>query len=387
MAHNFTIYMTTDCNFRCSYCYEKYENTYHLNENSVIEILDYIFQYGDDEAINLNFMGGEPLLKKELIYKAVDYIKCKYPSRYVKYSITTNGSLLDDNFIFFMKENSFDIRLSFDGDKSTHDLNRTLVSGISCYEKIVENIYKIKRIGLDFTVRMTITQNTIPHMYENICYLHENGFNNIAMIMDIYLSLTDTLKEQFANEINKITDYYIQEYNKGTKIMIDQFDGKLLNFLCDFGNCFSMCDAGITNFKIMPTGDIYPCGFLTNNNQFVIGNIRNGVNIEKSKKIAGSLFNQSNDKCEDCKIRDFCHGMKCGYANYIYTGKINIPSDAKCYCEQKFYESMIRIVNYYLSQSKEQLNHALGQYISYIRENSLQLSEYGMKIESRLKNS
>ena len=148
MAHNFTIYMTTDCNFRCSYCYEKYENTYHLNENSVIEILDYIFQYGDDEAINLNFMGGEPLLKKELIYKAVDYIKCKYPSRYVKYSITTNGSLLDDNFIFFMKENSFDIRLSFDGDKSTHDLNRTLVSGISCYEKIVENIYKIKRIGL-----------------------------------------------------------------------------------------------------------------------------------------------------------------------------------------------------------------------------------------------
>lgn len=387
MAHNFTIYMTTDCNFRCSYCYEKYENTYHLNENSVIEILDYIFQYGDDEAINLNFMGGEPLLKKELIYKAVDYIKCKYPSRCVKYSITTNGSLLDDNFISFMKENSFDIRLSFDGDKSTHDLNRTLVSGISCYEKIVENIYKIKRIGLDFTVRMTITQNTIPHMYENICYLHENGFNNIAMIMDIYLSLTDTLMEQFANEINKITDYYIQEYNKGTKIVIDQFDGKLLNFLCDFGNCFSMCDAGITNFKIMPTGDIYPCGFLTNNNQFVIGNIRNGVNIEKSKKIAGSLFDQSNDKCEDCKIRDFCHGMKCGYANYIYTGKINIPSDAKCYCEQKFYESLIKIVNYYLSQSKEQLNHALGQYISYIRENGLQLSEYGMKVESRLKNS
>ena len=254
-------------------------------------------------------------------------------------------------------------------------------------EKIVENIYKIKRIGLDFTVRMTITQNTIPHMYENICYLHENGFNNIAMIMDIYLSLTDTLMEQFANEINKITDYYIQEYNKGTKIVIDQFDGKLLNFLCDFGNCFSMCDAGITNFKIMPTGDIYPCGFLTNNNQFVIGNIRNGVNIEKSKKIAGSLFDQSNDKCEDCKIRDFCHGMKCGYANYIYTGKINIPSDAKCYCEQKFYESLIKIVNYYLSQSKEQLNHALGQYISYIRENGLQLSEYGMKVESRLKNS
>ncbi len=321
-----------------------------------------------------------------LYYQSIDYIKYKYPTRSVKYSITTNGSLLDENFIFFLKENSFSIRLSFDGNKATHEMNRVSVLGISYYEKIIKGIHKMKNIGLNFMIRMTIAQNTIPYMYENIRYLHEQGFNDIGMIMDVHLILSDDLKEIFKMQIDRIVDYYVQEYSKGKKLVINQFDGKMINILCDFGNCFSMCDAGITNFKIMPTGKIYPCGFLTNNTQFEIGNVNNGINIRKAKDLAASLFEKSDIKCSGCEIRDFCQGMKCGYMNYINTGKINIPTDAVCFCEQIFYKAIKKIVDYYLLQPKELRKRTLGHYIAYIKKNGLQYSKYGMKVKFRLEN-
>ena len=378
--------MTTACNFKCSYCYEDYNNSYQLNEESLRETLNFIFNYGENEKISLDFLGGEPLLKKELIYKCIDYIKTYHPYRIVEYYITTNGSLIDDNFVNFMKENKFHVRLSFDGNKLSYELNRISVDGESRYEKILENLQMIKNSGLSYEVRMTITHNTIPYMYENVKFLHENGLSNIGMIMDVRLNISENLKKEFKTQVEKIVDYYIQEYDKNTKLTIDQFDGKLLHFLCDLGNCFIMCDAGINNFKIMPNGDIYPCSFLTNNSDFIIGNIHNGVDIQRSRNIAISLFDKHDLKCKECQIKNFCHGMKCGYMNYINTGKINVPSDSECYCEQIFYKAMVQIVDHYLAQPKEKLIHTLDPYISYLKENKFKLSKYGLKVETKIKN-
>lgn len=185
------------------------------------------------------------MLKKDLIYQAASYIQSNYPEREVKYYITTNCSLMDDQFIAFMKENHFTVRLSFDGNKETHDLNRVAKDGVSCYDKIFENIMKIKDSGLNFSVRMTVTENTIPHMFENICYLHEHGLDNIGMIMDVYLKISDDLKIEFEKQVGQILQYYLDEAASGRIFNIDQFDGKMFNMLCDFGNCFGMCDAGI----------------------------------------------------------------------------------------------------------------------------------------------
>lgn len=322
--YNFTLYMTTDCNFKCQYCYEDYHNHYQLNEKTLVDSLEFMMNYGDRGKVLIDFLGGEPLLKKDLIYKAVAYIKDNYPEREVKYYITTNCSMMDDRFIAFMKENHFTVRLSFDGNKETHDLNRVAKDGVSCYEKIFENIMKVKDSGLNFSVRMTVTENTIPYMFENICYLHEHGLDNICMIMDVYLKICDELKAEFEKQVGQILRYYLAEAAAGRVFTIDQFDGKMFNMLCDFGNCFGMCDAGIGNFKIFPNGQIYPCGFLTSNEKYCIGNIKEGVDIRKAKLIAMSNFDKTDPKCKGCTIRDFCHGMKCGYMNFINTGKINV---------------------------------------------------------------
>lgn len=384
--YNFTLYMTTDCNFKCQYCYEDYHNHYQLNDKTLVEALEFIMTYGEKGKVLLDFLGGEPLIKKNLIYQAVKYIKAYYPKREVKYYLTTNCSLIDDQFIEFMKQNSFTIRLSFDGNKETHDLNRIAKDGVSCYEKIFENILKVKNSGLNFSVRMTVTENTIPHMYENICYLHENGLNNICMIMDVYLKISDKLKEDFKKQVKLIVDYYLKEASAGRAFTIDQFDGKMFNMLCNFGNCFGMCDAGIGNFKIFPNGKIYPCGFLTNDEKYSIGNIWEGVDIRKAKLIALSNFDKSDPKCKSCTIRDFCHGMKCGYMNFVNTGKINVPSEAECIFEHVFYKAMVEIFEYYLQQPIAVLKEKMGMFITYIKEEHLKLSSYGEKVSQRLRD-
>lgn len=170
--YNFTLYMTTDCNFKCQYCYEDYHNHYQLNEKTLVDSLEFMMNYGDRGKVLIDFLGGEPLLKKDLIYKAVAYIKDNYPEREVKYYITTNCSMMDDRFIAFMKENHFTVRLSFDGNKETHDLNRVAKDGVSCYEKIFENIMKVKDSGLNFSVRMTVTENTIILLFTYVLSVH-----------------------------------------------------------------------------------------------------------------------------------------------------------------------------------------------------------------------
>lgn len=384
--YNFTLYMTTACNFKCKYCYEDYQDNYQLDENSLIKTLEFMMNYGDKGKVLIDFLGGEPLLKKDLIYQAVQYIQVNYPEREVKYYITTNCSLMDNQFIEFMKKNNFTVRLSFDGNKETHDLNRVAKDGMSCYDKIFKNILNVKESGVNYSVRMTVTENTIPHMFENVLFLHNNGLDNICMIMDVYLKLTPELTTIFMQQIKSITDYYIQEFNAGRAFIIDQFDGKMFNMLCDFGNCFSMCDAGIGNFKIFPNGQIYPCGFLTNDNSFVIGNIDDGIDIRKAKIIALSNYDKNADKCIECKIRDFCHGMKCGYMNFVNTGKINIPSESECQCEHIFYDAMTRILEYYLKNFDERIKQKLSPYIDFIQDDHLKLSDYGLRLKQRIIN-
>lgn len=377
-----TIYLTTCCNFRCSYCYEDYKNHITITESKLKKTLDFIFNYDKNERVSIGFMGGEPLLKKELVHKAVEYISENYPDRILKYHMTTNCSLIDDELIELMKNNSFSLRLSFDGTKEAHDINRISIDGQSCYDTILKNIFKVRDSGIPYSIRMTITGNTIPLLYDNVVFLHKNHLDKICLILDVNLLFTEELLKEFKIQMIKIQKYYLDEHDKGRYFSIDQFNGKFLSMLCDFGNCFSMCSAGVASYKYMPNGDIYPCGFVTHDENFKIGNIETTINTNAAKKLAYSLFNKESKKCTDCKMKDFCHGMKCGYMNYIRTGSINEPSDLTCQYEHIFYPLVVEIIEH-IGENKK-INGRLSKYYEFIKFDNLKLSEFGAKIKDGL---
>lgn len=120
---NYTIHLTGKCNLRCKYCYENKNNT-EISFDHIKALIDNEIKTNSNHSV-ITFYGGEPLLRKDLIYQTVDYIKTKESSTKFYFGMTTNGMLMDDKFIQYIKENNFiSIAYSFDGNKDVQNLNR-----------------------------------------------------------------------------------------------------------------------------------------------------------------------------------------------------------------------------------------------------------------------
>lgn len=364
--YNFTLYMTTDCNFKCQYCYEDYHNHYQLNEKTLVDSLEFMMNYGDRGKVLIDFLGGEPLLKKDLIYKAVAYIKDNYPEREVKYYITTNCSMMDDRFIAFMKENHFTVRLSFDGNKETHDLNRVAKDGVSCYEKIFENIMKVKDSGLNFSVRMTVTENTIPYMFENICYLHEHGLDNIAAKYDIDVLFNIVSSVGRAKENSEIlTDMEHLDMNlKIVKYILNQGyeDKKIGGAFYQRVQVRNSCGGYGKVMAIFPEGDIYMCQCMEQN-QVRMGNILSDEpqkilqeleNLLKKDEIKRLFCAEYKEICKECDYRYICGGHCLASEE---------PYDYRCI----FLKAVLNYVLFYYD-SKANRRKNLEIYIEYMEE-------------------
>lgn len=376
----YTIYLTTHCNYKCAYCYEDFKSESEFTEYQLIKTIDYIFESDKSNKISICFMGGEPLLKKDLIRQALDYIHEHYRDRLCVYYITTNASLLDDDTIELFKCHHFHVRLSFDGTKFVHNLNRKSKNGMDYYDDIIKKINKLTRENFVFSVRATIAQNTIKYIYENVKYFHSMGINDISMIPDINMELNQQEKDEFARQIEMLRNYYIEELLAGRKFGIDLFDGHFLQFIIHGNNRFEMCNAGVGAFSIMSNGKIYPCGYVMNEENFEIGNLEEGVDTNKSIELLYERYERKDNKCSECNIRFFCMGMKCGYLNYLKTGKVNIPSDLTCFQEKTIYKNVIAIFDVFFKLDSKQL-HFLKPVFEFADSRKMELSEYGKKIK------
>lgn len=380
MGKVYTIYLTTECNFQCTYCYEEYTKCLILDKEMLKDILDFIIDLEsnkDSDAFAVNFMGGEPLLKKELIYQAVNYIKEKCKKK-VLYYITTNGSLLNEEMISWMKENDFFVRISIDGNKETHKKNRLQKDGNSAYATIMQNLKFIKKSGLKYTIRMTVANNTLDQIYDNVIYFQTLGFDKLSIVLDINMQFGKTEEDIFRKQMKKIASYYLNTVDDNPNLSIDLINGKMFGLLTESDKGFTMCGAGLTSFCIMPDGNIYPCAYVTNDEAFKIGNIKNGIDIELAQNLPRELFRKEFRDCLECTVKNMCHSMKCGYMNYIKSGFINVPAEIICRQEKLIYP-ILKDVLYELGKKNILIRQKiLGKQVELI-ERDEKLGELGLK--------
>jgi uncharacterized protein len=161
-----TLQLTQNCNLRCDYCaYSgKYDQRTHSSNKMSFQVIkdtvDFAMQKSKGiRTLNIGFYGGEPLLEFENIKKTVAYINEKYNGRNVTYSLTTNGTLFNDELVRFFKENNISILISIDGPKEMHDKNRVFASGKGSFELIMKNLKWIKSTYPDFFEKISF--NTV----------------------------------------------------------------------------------------------------------------------------------------------------------------------------------------------------------------------------------
>ena len=164
-----TLQITQNCNLRCSYCaYSgKYNQRTHNQNSMSVETLqksiDFVMKRSDGvERLNIGFYGGEPLLEFQKIRKAIGYIKEKYAGRKVDYSITTNGTIVNDEILTFFIENDFNIMISLDGPKEMHNRNRVFENGVGSFDKVMDNLRYVKEHYPEFFKKISFNTVVAP---------------------------------------------------------------------------------------------------------------------------------------------------------------------------------------------------------------------------------
>lgn len=324
---NFNIFFTNDCNLRCSYCYEGLEKkkkyiTYEILDDTINFIKERIED--SNSHVTITTHGGEPLLAFEKIKYFVGKIK-KIDSS-IRFQMTTNATLLDDQKIDFIYKNYDRLSISIDGDKIAHDVNRRFISGRGSYKVVAHNIRKLFQKGISAEARMTVNPNNYIYLSTSIIHLIEMGFKDILPVIDVFSSeWNEKMITKVTEEMLKVSAF-LKDSGKGKNITVGLID----TVKCKLKN--SLCDGGVNTFTIDTDGKIYPCMLCNGNSKYCIGSVLSGINDQKLQEIHES------DKeiiriCEGCTRYYYCDNTRCKIVNEIITGDKNQPIPVKCAIE------------------------------------------------------
>lgn len=320
--NNYTIWLTTDCNLRCKYCYEG-NNKKHIRmsqkmANQVIKFICESFS-NEDEELCIDFHGGEPLLNFNILKFFVEGLKKCFPDKRKNYSITTNATLLNDEQINYLVENIKNISVSIDGSKEKHDKYRVFPDGKGSYDIAISNSLKLLyRLQEKLRVRMTFGSDTVVGLADDMKQLYDLGFKTIAALPDIFSP--DWTKQDFETLKQEIETmkWYIDDksvYFNLIEPLVVQKKGK--------------CTGGITEVDIYPDGSIYPCTMAAGISMFQIGDVFRGIDIEKRNEIL-SHSECNIDTCVDCDMYSFCECIRCRIVNKLTMDSYVSPNIVQC---------------------------------------------------------
>lgn len=348
------LHIAHDCNMRCKYCFADTGDFHRERSLMSLEVakkaIDFLLEKsGPIKNLELDFFGGEPLLNFDVVKETVKYGREqeKKLGKNIRFTITTNGSLLDDESIDFINENMSNVVLSIDGRKEVNDRIRTYLDGSGTYDDILPKYQKLveKRTNGTYYVRGTYTRENLDFA-KDVISLAEAGFDQIS-VEPVVLSDDDPLSIR-REDLPRI----FEEYETLTEEMIKRNkEGNAFNFFhfmvdLDAGPCvykrMKGCGSGSEYVSVTPEGDVYPCHQFVEHTEYKLGNIFDG-NLDDARRTEFAGCNIcTNPECEKCWAKYFCGGG-CAANNYKFAHDIKVPYEIACELERKRVECALTI--------------------------------------------
>ena len=327
------LHIAHSCNLNCSYCFAS-QGKYH-GERALMSFevgkraLDFLVENsGTRHNLEVDFFGGEPLMNFEVVKKLVAYARSieKEKGKNFRFTLTTNGVLIDDEVIDFANKEMSNVVLSLDGRREVHDRFRVDYQGKGSYDKIVPKFQKLvkAREGKGYYMRGTFTHHN-PDFLEDIKAMLDLGFSELSM-EPVVCAAGDP--SELTGEDMPIV---FSQYEELAKLMLErEREGKPFTFyhyMIDLtgGPCIykriSGCGSGTEYLAVTPQGELYPCHQFVGEEEFKLGDIWQGVtNLEKQKEFA-SCNVYAKEECRDCWARLYCSGG-CAANAYHATGSV-----------------------------------------------------------------
>lgn len=239
--------VTEDCNFKCRYCYQTRENHY-MKWETAKQTLDF-FLPRMKKNYWLSFLGGEPFLAYTLIKDVVSYVNAKNKelSKSVKYAVSTNGSLLDDNVLDFLNQNGFTLELSFDGYKQNWGRRK------NSFKHTVSTIQKALKLGnISLETNSTFTSATASSICKSIELIMELGVQDILLSLDLTRRWNRQSTARLADEIANLRKLMQKNYRKNRTIPVALFREKKKTGIWQ-------CPAGLNQLTVTPDGKVWGC--------------------------------------------------------------------------------------------------------------------------------
>ncbi|MGM9970377.1 MAG: thioether cross-link-forming SCIFF peptide maturase [Anaeroplasma sp.] len=327
------LHIAHTCNLNCSYCFAS-QGKYN-GERAVMSFevgkkaIDFLIENsGTRRNLEVDFFGGEPLMNFEVVKQIVNYARSieKDANKNFRFTLTTNGMLIDDEVIEFANKEMSNVVLSLDGRKSVHDRFRVDYAGNGSYDKIVPKFQKLveARGGTNYYMRGTFTHNN-PDFLEDIKTMLDLGFTELSMEPVV---CKDDDPQALTKEDLPII---LKQYEDLAALMINRRrEGRPFTFyhyIIDLsgGPCIykriSGCGSGTEYMAVTPWGDLYPCHQFVGDEKFKLGNIWDGVNNKLVQDEFAACNVYSREECNDCWARLYCSGG-CAANAYHATGSV-----------------------------------------------------------------
>jgi uncharacterized protein len=344
-----------DCNLRCRYCFAAQGDfggarmlmPFNVAKNAI----DFLIAHsGSRHNLEVDFFGGEPLMNFDVVKKTVAYARSleKPHNKNFRFTITTNGLMLNDDNIDFINREMSNCILSIDGRKEVNDRLRVRTDGTGCYDEIVPKFQKLvarRPKDRDYYVRGTFSKYNLDFLNDIKHYL-DLGFNEIS----VEPVVSDT-KLDYAIQEEDLPRVF-EEYDKLSKFMIERAKrGKGFDFFhfmvdLDQGPCaikrLRGCSCGNEYVAVTPTGDIYPCHQFVGKSEWKMGNVLDNT-LDEDMKDRFALTNvYSKPECRNCWAKFYCSGG-CNANNMQYEGDILKPHTISCKLEKKRLECAVMI--------------------------------------------
>ncbi|MBE6674837.1 MAG: thioether cross-link-forming SCIFF peptide maturase, partial [Ruminococcaceae bacterium] len=348
------LHVAHTCNLNCSYCFAS-QGKYH-GERAVMSLevgkraLDFLVENsGSRHNLEVDFFGGEPLMNFQMIKDLVAYAREieKKHNKNFRFTLTTNGILIDDDVIDFANREMSNVVLSLDGRKEIHDRYRVDYAGNGSWEKIVPKFQRLvdARGGKNYYMRGTFTHAN-PDFLEDIKVMLDLGFNELSM-EPVVCAKGD--KEELTEE-----DFPIicKQYEDLAKLMLKKHEEKkdftFYHYMIDLkgGPCIykriSGCGSGTEYMAVTPWGDLYPCHQFVGEEKYKLGDIYNGVTNKEAQNEFASCNVYARPDCKDCWAKLYCSGG-CAANAYHATGSVRGVYEYGCRLFRKRMECAIMV--------------------------------------------
>lgn len=348
------LHIAHDCNLACRYCFAE-EGEYHGRRALMsLEVgkkaLDFLVENsGNRVNLEVDFFGGEPLMNWDVVKELVKYGRSleEPNNKKFRFTLTTNGVLLNDEIMEFANKEMANVVLSLDGRKEINDYNRPFRNGKGSYDLIVPKFQKFaeSRGEMSYYVRGTFTRKNLDFS-EDVKLFADLGFKHMSIEPVVGEEYEEyAIKEEdlpkIMEEYDKLACEYIKRHKEGNGF-------NFFHFMIDLeqGPCvakrLSGCGSGTEYLAVTPWGDFYPCHQFVGDEKFLMGNVYDGItrtDIQDEFKLCNVY---AKPKCKECFARYYCSGG-CAANAYKFHGNINDAYDIGCEMQRKRVECAIMI--------------------------------------------